>query len=81
MHIVKPSTLRCSELFVLPCSEPEPPVETDDVPGSAQGAKVCLTALQRVLYHGQNVQSESNRFSITADPNDAWSTVSRNTGS
>ena len=54
---------------------PESPLP-EDVPPEAINAKVPLEALVRVLHHGQSVRGDSHRFSVTSDPEDAFSKVS-----
>lgn len=45
----------------------------EDIPDSALESRVPLDALDQVLHHGQSVSGDSHRFSVTADPEDAFS--------
>ena len=56
-------------------SESAPMVE-EDIPASAVEALVSLDALMLVLEHGQSMRGDTHRFSVTADPEDAYSRVS-----
>ncbi len=50
-------------------------VSSEVIPDTASQALVSLDALDRVLHHGQSTRGDTHRFSVTADPEDAFSRV------